>query len=151
MKTLTTISLTGLFSLFFFLGIAQTTAKNKPSLFSNFPDEINCTAAQLNGFFDVAQGQNVKVSFNNNILLAGSIKSNIVKYSNLQTVIVKLPAFNNILFTLSKRSDGHENITFVGHLFDNAFTDGYELKQTDKLNYKLIKISMEKILPACNQ
>ena len=74
MKTLTTFSLTGLFLLFFFIGTAQTTAISKPSLFSNFPDEITCTAAQLNSFFGVAQGQNVKVFFNNNILLAGSIK-----------------------------------------------------------------------------
>ena len=151
MKTLITTSLTGLFSLFFLIGIAQGPTNNKPLLFSKFPETINCTSTQLNGFFEGVQGQNIKVSFNNTLILAGNVKSNIVKYSNLQTVMIKLSAFNNILFTLSKRSDGHENITYVGHLFDNAFADGYELKQIDKLNYKLIKISTEKILPTCNQ
>lgn len=151
MKTVATIFITELFSLFFLTGTAQVTTNNKPLLFSNFPDIINCTATQLNSFFEGAQGQNVKVAFNDKIIIAGNVKSNIVKYSNLQTVTIKLPAFNNILFTLSKRSDEHENITYVGHLFDYAFADGYELKQIDNLNYKLIKISMEKALPACNQ
>jgi hypothetical protein len=151
MKTLTTISLTGLLTLSFLFAAAQSQPTTKALLFSKFPDEITCTAAQLNSFFSGVQGQNVKVSLNNNLMLSGIVKSNIVKYRNLQTVIVKLPAFNNILFTLSRRSDEHENITYTGHLFDSAFADGYELKKTDKANYKLIKISMEKILPACNQ
>lgn len=123
----------------------------KPALFSKFPDVINCTAAQLNNFFNSRQGENVNVSLNNTLTLGGSIKSNISKYSNLQTVVVKLPLFNNILFTLSKRTDQQNNIVYVGHLFDPAYADGYELKKISQENYQFIKIAMDQVLPTCSQ
>lgn len=129
----------------------ERSSPTKPYLFNKFPDVINCTAAHLNSFFAGGQGQTVNISFNNTLTLAGSIKSNISKYSNLQTVLVQLPAFNNILFCLSKRADEQHNIVYTGHLFNNAYADGYELKKGGHGDYQLIKISMEKFLPTCNQ
>ncbi len=151
MKNLATTTLIVLLSLYAFIGSAQNIQANKPSLFSNYPDIINCTSTQLNSFFDGRQGQNVKVAFADNFKLSGLVKSNLVKYSNLQTVTIALPAFNNILFSLSKRTDNREIITYVGHLFSSEFADGYELKKIDNENYRLIKINMAKILPDCNQ
>lgn len=156
MKKLATTTLMMMLS---FLGVttyaqqpdANRSSPVKPSLFSKFPDVITCTTSQLNSFFAGKQDQNINVSFNNILTLEGSVKSNLVKYSNLQTVIIKLPAFNNISFSLSKRTDEQNNIVYTGHLFDSAFADGYELKKADKENYQLIKISMEKILPTCSQ
>jgi len=140
-----------LLSLYAVTSFAQNNLANKPSLFSQYPDIIICTPAQLNSFFETEQGQNVRVSFNNNLTLAGNVKSKLSKYSNLQTVVIKLSAFNNILFSLSKRTDQHEIVTYVGHLFDNAYADGYDLKKADNGNYQFTKISMAKILPDCNQ
>jgi len=151
MKNLATITLMVALTLCAATVSAQNTLLSKPSLFSKYPDVINCTSAQLNSFFESDQGKNVKVLINNTFTLAGSVKSKLNKYNNLQTVVIKLPAFNNILLTLSKRTDKHEIITYVGHLFDNAYADGYELKKINNDNYQFIKISMEKILPDCNQ
>jgi len=151
MKNLATTSLLVALTLCAAAVSAQNTLLSKPSLFSKYPNVINCTSAQLNSFFESDQGKNVKVLINNTFTLAGSVKSKLVKYNNLQTVVIKLPAFNNILLTLSKRTDKHEIITYVGHLFDNAYADGYELKKINNDNYQFIKISMEKILPDCNQ
>jgi hypothetical protein len=151
MKNLRTTSFMVVLTLCAATVLAQNTFAVKPLLFSKYPDVIDCTPAQLNSFFEGEQGQNVKVSFNNTLTLSGSIKSNLVKYSNLQTVVIKLPAFNNILFTLSKRTDNREIITYVGHLFDNAYADGYELKKSGNGNYQFVKISMAKILPDCSQ
>ena len=135
----------------FTVAFAQKTPATRPLLFSKFPDTINCTATQLNNFFKFAEGQNVSVSLQNTLTLAGSVKSNLVKYSNLQTVVVKLPSFNNILFSLSKRTDDKKNIVYVAHLFDRAYADGYELKKIDAENYQLTKISTERVLQDCNQ
>jgi len=151
MKNLATITLMVALTLCAATVSAQNTLLSKPSLFSKYPDVINCTSAQLNSFFESDQGKTVKVSINNTFTLAGSVKSKLAKYNNLQTVVINLPAFNNILLTLSKRTDKREIITYVGHLFDNAYADGYELKKINNDNYQFIKISMEKILPDCNQ
>ena len=151
MKNLATIILMVALTLCAAAVSAQNALLAKPSLFSKYPDIINCTSAQLNSFFESDEGKNVKVSINNTFTLAGSVKSKLIKYNNLQTVVIKLPAFNNILLTLSKRTDKREIITYVGHLFDNAYADGYELKKINNDNYQFIKISMEKILPDCNQ
>jgi hypothetical protein len=156
MKNLATTTLIVLLTLSAITTFAQQASANrsspgKPSLFSQFPDVINCTASQLNSFFESRQGQNVNVSFNNILTLAGAVKSNLSKYSNLQTVVIQLPAFNDILFSISKRTDQQNNIIYVGHLFNNAYTDGYELKRIDQENYQLTKISMDKILPTCSQ
>ena len=151
MKNLATITLMVALTLCAATVSAQNTLLSKPSLFSKYPDVINCTSAQLNSFFESDQGKTVKVSINNTFTLAGSVKSKLAKYNNLQTVVINLPAFNNILLTLSKRTDKREIITYVGHLFDNAYADGYELKKINNDNYQFIKISMEKILPDCSQ
>lgn len=156
MKKLTTTTLFVLFTFLAVTSFAQQSTANKsspvkPFLFNKFPAVINCTVAQLNSFFVAKQGENVQVCFNNTLTLSGSVKSNLVKYSNLHTVIVKLPAFNNISFSLSKRKNEHNKIVYAGHLFDSAFADGYELKKEVDGNYQLIKISMEKILPTCSQ
>jgi hypothetical protein len=151
MKNLATTTLTVLLSLYTSIGFAQNIPADKPFLFSNYPDVINCTSAQLHSFFDARQGENVKVAFANNFRLYGLVKSNLVKYSNLQTVTITLPAFNNILFSLSKRTDNYEIITYVCHLFSTEYADGYQLKKIDNDNYQFIKINMAKILPDCNQ
>jgi hypothetical protein len=156
MKHLATTTLVVLFTLTAVSSFAQQATESrtlpiKPALFSKFPDVINCTATQLNNFFNRHPGENINVSFNNTLTLSGNIKSCISKYSNLQTVVVKLPLFNNILFTLSKRADQQNNIVYVGHLFDPAYADGYELKKISPENYQFIKIIMDKVLPTCNQ
>ena len=129
---------------------AQQNRIGRPCLFNNFPASIICTAQQLSIFFDTREGQNIKVNLNNNLSLAGTIEKKILKYNKaLETVIIKLPAFNNILFSISKRKDAQENIIYSAHLFDAAYADGYQLKKTGTDNYQLTKISMEKLLPAC--
>ena len=151
MKNPIIIILTSLLTFCSVITFAQTTSTARPYLFNNYPDVIKCTAAQLSAFFTAAQGQNVNVSFNNNLTLTGTVKRSFIKYNNLQTVIVKLSGFNNILFSVSKRTDQYDNIIYAGHLFDNAYADGYEIKKTGQENYQFTKISMDKILPTCNQ
>ncbi len=156
MKNLATTALTVLLTFTAVTSFAQQRPENrsspaKPYLFSQYPKAINCTASQLNSFFSSRQGEKVNVSFDNTINLGGNIISNISKYSNLQTVVVKLSQFNNISFTLSKIIDEDNQLVYAGHLFNPAYADGYELKKMDRENYQFIKIEMEKILPTCNQ
>lgn len=151
MKNLAELSFVVALLFFSFKVDAQQNRIGRPCLFNNFPPSILCTARQLSVFFDTPEGQNIKVNLNNNLWLAGTIQKKVLKYNNaLETVIIKLPAFNNILFSISKRKDAQSKIIYTAHLFDAAYADGYQLKKTGPDNYQLIKISMEKLLPACS-
>jgi hypothetical protein len=137
--------------LILYAGTAQ--AQNKPALrssllFANLPESITCTEAQLNNLFRYGQGENISLTFANNISLSGPVTSNLVKYSNLQTVVVNLTAYNNTLFSLSKQTENNQTI-FVGRIFNPAHTDGFELKRSANGDYQLIKIDTKNILTDC--
>jgi hypothetical protein len=147
---LTTLSLV-LLTLFAVTGYSQNRQAGKPFLFADFPTTIPCTEAQLSSLFTAAKGQNISISLANNFSLAGPVTSNQVKYSNLQTIIIKLSAFRNSLFSLSKQKDKDNRIIYVGRIINPVYSDGYELKRTTDGNYQLIKIDLEKILVNCSQ
>jgi hypothetical protein len=130
---------------------AQNSTANKNSLFTHYPPVINCSAAQLEQLFTAAKGEHVSLALPGNFTIEGPVKSNEVKYSNLQTIVISLPSFNNIVLALSKRKAEDNSVVFTGHLFSNAYTDGYELKRSPDKGYQFIKIETEKILPTCSQ
>ncbi len=130
---------------------AQNTSATKKYLFNNYPAVIDFTEAQLSNLFSGKQAQNTSPALSGSFSLEGPVISNITKYNSIQTVVIKLTAFSNILFCLTKRKDEDNNTIYVGHLFSRDYADGYELKRTNGKAYQLIKIETEKILPACNQ
>ena len=131
--------------------IAQQHRTTKPALFSNFPSTISCTADQLNNLFLTTQGQNFKLSLPGNFVLQGSVKSRISKYGKMETINVQLPAFDNILFSVTKSTDENNTVFYTAHLFNNKYADGYQLKKSGNNMYQFEKIVVEKMLPACNQ
>ncbi|MEO7531816.1 MAG: hypothetical protein ABIS69_10405 [Sediminibacterium sp.] len=151
MKHLTTTMCMVLLTLFAATSYSQKRSANKPFLFTNFPTSISCSEAQLNSLFMASKGQSVNVTLANNFALSGPVTNNQVKYSNLQTIIIKLPAFNNTLFSLSKQTDQNNNKTFVGRILNPLYADGFELQRNPDGNYSLIKIDLEKIVVTCNQ
>lgn len=150
MKHLTTTMCSVLLALLAVTGYSQTKG-NKPSQFSGLPSSIQCSEAQLRSFFTASKGQNISLALANNLTLSGPVTSNLSKYKNLQTVVVKLPAFNNTLFSLSKQTDADNNTIYVGRIINPQYADGYELKRNPDGNYQLTKIDLEKILVNCNQ
>ena len=151
MKSLTTTICMVLLTLFAVTGYSQRRQAVKPSLFTNLPATINFTESQLNDLFIAAKGQPVNLATLNNFILTGSVASNTVKYSNLQTIIIALPAFKNTLFSLSKQTAQNNKNTFVGRILNPFYNDGFELKHDAAGNYQLIKINTEKIFVNCNQ
>ena len=129
---------------------AQQASSKKLSLFNKYPAAINCTEDQLNNLFSVDLQKEVSIKLPGNLLLEGPVVIKQNKNSKLQTVSIKLPAFNNILFSVTKRNDEKNNPVFTGYLFSNDFADGYRLIRKPDQTYQLIKIEMEKLLPTCN-
>ena len=122
---------------------------NKPKQFSNFPDVINCTETELNKVFTASAGQNISLSFSDNFTFAGNVKSNMARFSNLQSANIQSPAFNNSLFNISRRINEDNSITYIGLIINRDYFDGYDLRKNSNGNYQLIKIETDRMIQDC--
>jgi len=130
-------------------GYSQTASR--PKQFSNFPDVINCTEATLSNVFNATPGQNISISFSGNFSFTGDVLNNVVKYSNLQSAVIKSPAFHNSIFSVSRITSADNSVSYVGRIINKNYFDGYELKKNAAGNYQLIKVETDRVIPDCNQ
>ena len=144
--------LTGLlFTLFTVSANSQSSTGSKPKIFAAFPATISCSELELSKAFSTAVDQTVSLSFSNNLLFNGTVTGNTVKYSNLQSVTIKLPEFDNLIFSISKITNDDKTVTYVGRIINKKYADGYELKKDASNNYQFIKFETDKIIPECSQ
>lgn len=130
---------------------AQKKTSSKIYLFKNYPSVISCTEAQLAGLFNYGSNVEVSLPLTSDLTLKGPVKWWAKKYSNLQTISLKLTNFHNIIFSLSRRYDAADNFTYVGHLYSADFADGYELKKVSGTSYQFVKIETDRILQLCSK
>jgi hypothetical protein len=138
-----------LFSLVAATSFAQQSAAPKPQLFTAFPETISCNANEIARIFTIAQGQQTNIALASNFAFSGTIASNETKYGILQTAVIKVPAFNNAIFHVAKRTKADNSIVYTGRIINDGFGDGYELKRDATGNYQLIKIKTEMVTPDC--
>jgi hypothetical protein len=151
MKHCTKLLLAAVCTFLSFYSFAQKPASSKSSLFHNYPAVIPCSEAQLNRLFTARKGEQVKLSLAGNLVLQGGVTSNTLKYNTLQTLAIRLPGFNDILFSVTRRYDRNNRALYMAHLFDSRYADGYQLKRHADGTYQFIKIETEKMLPHCTQ
>ena len=149
MKHLHAIAIVLGFCLHSLTGYTQPGNAPKPPLFNNFPDIINCAEPELDRVFTSNEGQLINLSFSSNFNFAGTVISNVVKYSNLKSAVIKSPAFHNAIFHLSKRINDDNSITYVGVILNQNYFDGYELRKDAAGNYQLIKMETDKVIQDC--
>ena len=130
-------------------GFSQTAPK--PKQFSNFPDVITCTETELNGIFNSSTGQNISISFSDNFSFSGNVVNNVVKYSNLQSAVIKSPAFHNSIFSISRITNKDNTVSYTGRIVNKDYFDGYELKKDAAGNYRLIKMETDQVIQDCKQ
>jgi hypothetical protein len=150
MKRLAPYALTLLTFLVSATVFSQAPGNTKPRQFSNYPDVINCSESELGRMFTYSAGQAISLNFSNDLLFDGTVTSNLVKYSNLQSAVVRSPYFNNSILQVSKRTNTDNSITYVGRIINLDYFDGYELRH-DAGNYKLVKIETDKVIQPCTQ
>jgi hypothetical protein len=119
---------------------AQVITSSRPNLFNNFSARIPTAVAELDKAFLGAEGSLIHLNFSNNFSFAGTIFSSVQRYSNLSSVIIKLPSMNNSLLSLSKRINDDNTVTYVGRIINEKSGDGYELKKDIAGNYTFNKI-----------
>lgn len=151
MKHLAPYAMLLFLSLISLTGFSQNNNIPKPKQFSNFPDLINCSETTLSSIFTATAGQNISLSFSDNFLFSGSVTSNVVKYSNLQTAVIRSPVFNNSIFSISKIINGDHTVSYIGRIINKNYFDGYELKRNTSGNYQLIKMETDRVIQDCRQ
>lgn len=124
---------------------------SKPKQFNNFPEAINCSEQELAKVFNATAGQVISLSFSDNFSFSGSVKSNIVKYANLQTAVVVSPAYSNTIFSVSKITMNDGSINYLGRIINKSYFDGFELKKNAVGNYQLIKMETDRVIQDCKQ
>lgn len=147
MKSLTT------FALLFFLMIATRSFAQhdhqRSALFASYPSTITCTEAELSALFQANTGQSVNARLGNVLPINGQVVSKEQRYQNLRLLTLRLPAYQNILLSVSERLDENNRPVYMAHLMDKKYSDGYQLKRQASGSYQLVKIEMDRILNDC--
>ncbi|MFM6926259.1 MAG: hypothetical protein ACKOU7_12210 [Ferruginibacter sp.] len=128
-------------------GFGQT---SKPKQFSNFPDIINCSEQELSKVFTATAGETISLSFSDNFTFSGTVKSNIAKYANLQSAVIVSPDYSNTIFNVSRIINNDGSISYVGHIINKSFFDGFNLKKNTSGIYQLKKIESDRVIQDCN-
>ena len=128
---------------------AQQMPQAKPSLFAAYPSTLNITETCLQNIFSMVKEQEAVIDFGNNLLLPCKVLSNEVKYSNLQTVIIRSSAFDNALFQVSRITNPDLSFTYTGRIINERAADGFEIKKTPGGLYQLKKFETDRILEGC--
>lgn len=149
MKPYAPYALSLFFSLIVMTGFGQTN-NPKPKQFSNFPSIINCSEQELSKVFIAAAGQTISLSFSDNFVFSGTVKSNIIKYANLQSAVIVSPDYSNTIFNVSKITKDDGSIAYVGHIINKSFFDGFNLKKNPSGVYQLTKIESDRVIQDCN-
>ena len=129
---------------------SQAQHASKQQIFSAFPNTINCSVSEFSNAFTAAEGQHIILSFSDNFKFSGTVISNIVKYSNLQSLIIRSDESGNTIFHLSRQVNADNTISFVGRILNPNASDGYEIKKGLAGNYNFEKLVTEKVLQECN-
>ena len=121
----------------------------KPKQFSNFPDLINCSEQEISKVFTASAGQTISLSFSDNFTFSGTLKSNLSKYANLQSAVIVSPYYSNTIFNISKIINADGSISYVGHIVNKNFFDGFDLKKNASGIYQLKKTESDRVIQDC--
>jgi hypothetical protein len=150
MKTLTKAVLVLFISASSFASFAQKVDASKKSVFNNFPGAVDISTAMLKNSFVTKSGQAIAIPFNEKFVFKGKVLSNEIKYSNLQSMIIKSENAGNVVFQLSKITNKDNSISYVGRIINTEALEVYEIKNDMANNYRLQKIDLDKILQDCS-
>lgn len=129
---------------------AQQSSPPTTPAFANQPSSIELPVSILSNAMLFAKGQQVSISLSKSFMFQGDVISNDQVYHNLQTIIVRSPAFNNALLQISKQTNNDRTVTYAAQIFGNKSSDGFHLKHFSNGNYSLEKFETIAVLQDCH-
>lgn len=128
---------------------AQQSPEVKPKLFSSYPSTLNISESCLQNIFNLATGESAIIDFGNSLLFPCKVLRNEIKYSNMQTVIIRSTAFDNAMFQITKITNTDQSISYKGRIINERAADGFEIKKSAGGSYQLQKFDTDKVLEGC--
>lgn len=129
---------------------ANAQDKAGQSDFGKLPSIVSCDPIQLLTCFDVKEGGVVNISFSDNFRFSGKVVSNVRKYDNLHSVVIRSENLENTLFQISKQTGDDKSIRFVGRMISPGSPEGYKISMDEKGNYSLVKFETSHIVQDCS-
>jgi uncharacterized protein YdeI (BOF family) len=131
-------------------GYSQATSTQQTKIFANFADEISLSVNTLKDAFNATDGQSVSLQLSSSFNFSGTVISNMVKYHNLRSIVIKSPLFNDAIFHLSQITNEDNTITYVGRIINDKAFDGYQIKRDAAGNYSFQKFETKRLLQDCS-
>ena len=127
---------------------AVTTAQQKKASFQNFSSSIKIPESALSNAITRARGQQAQIVLGE-LNFSGEVVSNSQVFENLQTIIIKSPAYNNAVLQISKQTMQDKTVNYVGRIFSEGSADGYHIKRGSDGAYSLQKFDAAVIKQDC--
>lgn len=145
MKTLTRLFVLGFAVMMFNSTDAQVFTSNRPFLFKDVNNHLTASISELDKAFTVPAGTPLQLQFNN-FLFKGTVTSSIKRYDKLYSVIIHSPSLHNTLFSISRRINDDNTITYVGRILNDNYADGFELVKNTDGSYLLNKTKTDEMI-----
>jgi hypothetical protein len=127
------------------LSQAQINKATRQHQFSRLSDKLPAATTELDKAFRAAEGTKIQLQFSN-FSFSGIVTSSIRRYDHLQSVIIRSSALDNTIFSISKRINDDQTVTYTGRIINEKYADGFELARDSGGRYALNKIRTESLI-----
>ena len=141
----------GMLCIFISIATFAQSHGEKPALFSAYPVSLNISESIFQEIFGLSANQETVLHFTSNFSFPCKVLRNEVKYSNMQTVIIRSSAFDNAMMQVTKITNRDQSVTYKGRIINERSADGFEIMKTEAGIYQLKKFETDHILEPCFQ
>jgi hypothetical protein len=113
--------------------------KNRPSLFEQLPQRMNCRIDNLVSLFEFSVGSQVNIHVSDSMQFQGVVSSVATKSENtVKSIVVRSGNFPGAALTFSKFTKDDGSIFFAGRIISFQHADAYEIT-FEKGQYSFVK------------
>ena len=105
---------------------------NRPTLFQDLPEKINCRVNDLTAFLQSEIGSTVSFNFSGSVNFQGVVSSVASKFANtLQTVVIRSTNLPGAALSFSKLIKEDGSVSYIGRIISFQHGDAYEIVLQD--------------------
>ncbi len=136
-----------LFSVLCTHSFAQTN-DTRPALYGAYPSTISIDKILFDQLLSNETGTVVSLPLTADFNFEGTVISNITKYNNMHTVMLRSVSNAESIFQITRILNEENKFLYAGRIINKNAADGYEIKNTDGA-YFLQKFETLKMLDPC--
>lgn len=102
--------------------------KNRPSLFEQLPQRMNCRIHDLESLLELPLGDHVNIHVSDSLQFQGVVSSVATKYENtVKSIVIRSGNFPGAALTFSKITKDDGSFSFAGRIISFQHADAYEI------------------------